>query len=363
MDFSGFQADSHQQDNPAGVTRLWKVLASSFTEEFPVKSGVVAGEITTDPLACLPALYELAEYVLPVRTAGWDDELTGEHGFMFYIHALDFETAGFDKESLAEFMKDMNAPAVYFLETFDDKIAVAGWSKKGMLPVSNGKSGKVGGDHRGRILKAANNGYRWPVLPLADDLIADFLVRAKGFTAISRSATTTGGVTQIAFTVDDVVALEAGMTVQFGPEGEDTVLAWGVIGSIVGLVVTVPVTYKSIGYVYAAGVHEVKAVSAVPAAYYRVAYYSGADKTLATSGHSNPAVLQVEHLNGLALNNYVKCDPTGSGGGIPIGLAYGQITAISSITNEVTVTVSSMTGGNTSITSANWKIEKIDALP
>jgi hypothetical protein len=177
MDFSSFMADSHQVANVAGVSRMWKILAKSFTDNYPTMSDIVAGEVVASPTVRLPAYFIPAEYVVPFRTIGFDDSLIGEIGFMNFTHAIEFDFAGFSKESIAELLKDVNAGAVYVVELIDGQLAVLGTANRGLVLGAAGRSGKLGSDKRGKTLKAENNGYRWPVMPLSAAAKAAFLNR------------------------------------------------------------------------------------------------------------------------------------------------------------------------------------------
>jgi len=170
MDFAEFLADGAQEDNIAGVRRMWKVLRKSFTEEWPKKSAVTTGEIITSPLIRLPAGFVPAAYVVPEGTKVFDFELTGKAGSMQWKHGIAFVTAGHDKDIVKEIMKDMNAPAVYFMETTEGNINVVGTSNKGLVPNIKGTSGKSGQDQRGNTIVAEENGFRWPVLPLMESV-------------------------------------------------------------------------------------------------------------------------------------------------------------------------------------------------
>jgi hypothetical protein len=181
MDFSGFSADSHQENNPEGIVRLWKILSKSFTAEYPVKADVATGEITVNPVSRLPANFVPAEYVLPAKTIFFNDMLSGEIGYMSCEHVIEFESAGFSKEIFKELFNDINAGAVYVAELADSKLCVIGTSKKGLVISSAGQSGKTAGDKRGRKYKAQNAGYKWPVLPLSTAAKYNFLLRTFGY--------------------------------------------------------------------------------------------------------------------------------------------------------------------------------------
>jgi hypothetical protein len=177
MDFSGFEADSQQLDNVAGLRRMWKVRAKSFVGEYPAKADIVDGEITVSPTVRLPVYFMPAEYKVPQNTAMYSDVLAGNRGYQAYRHVVGYQMAGLSKGLLKELLKDINAGAVYFLEDTNGNINVAGTSKKGLPLNTTGNSGKDGSEQRGKVMAAEEVGFRWPVMPLSDAAKAAFFTR------------------------------------------------------------------------------------------------------------------------------------------------------------------------------------------
>jgi len=140
--------------------------------------------VVASPTVRLPAFFIPAEYVVPFRTIGFDDSLIGEIGFMNFTHAIEFDFAGFSKESIAELLKDVNAGAVYIVELIDGQLAVLGTANRGLVLGAAGRSGKLGSDKRGKTLKAENNGYRWPVMPLSAAAKDAFFRRFLGYNEV-----------------------------------------------------------------------------------------------------------------------------------------------------------------------------------
>jgi hypothetical protein len=190
MDFSGFGADSEQEDNVAGLARMWKVRDKSFVGEYPAKADIVDGEITVSPTVRLPPFFVPAEYVVPQNTAMYSDTLAGNLGYQAYRHVVGYQMAGLSKQLLRELLKDINAGAVYFLEDTNGNINVAGTSKKGLPLNTTGNSGKDGSEQRGKVMAAEEVGFRWPVMPLSDAAKAAFLTRLLGFENLTNTLLT-----------------------------------------------------------------------------------------------------------------------------------------------------------------------------
>jgi hypothetical protein len=182
IDFSGFEADRQQQDNVAGLRRMWKVLDKSFVAEYPVKSDIVAGEITVSPTVRMRPYLIPAHYMVPINTAMYSDVLAGARGYQAYRHVVGYQMAGLGKELLAELLKDINSGSVYFLEDTNGNINVAGSSKKGLPINTTGNSGKDGNEQRGKVMASEEVGFRWPVMPLSAAARTAFLNRVENVT-------------------------------------------------------------------------------------------------------------------------------------------------------------------------------------
>lgn len=179
VNFASLRANSGQAANPGGLLKFAKMSAHLFTAEWPAPADVVGGEVTGLPSAKLPADQEWPVYDLPKDTAEFTFKNVGEKGgFVNYAHGVGFELANISKELVVEIQKDINNGAVYVGKARDGKWYVVGNSENPIHVMHEGGTGKKGSDKRGSVASGEEEGYMYPMLPLAAAVVADITLEA-----------------------------------------------------------------------------------------------------------------------------------------------------------------------------------------
>ncbi|MGR3809581.1 hypothetical protein [Jiulongibacter sp. NS-SX5] len=179
VNFASIRANSSQKANPGGLLKLAKMSAHMFTAEWPAEADVVDGEVTGLPSAKLPVDTEWPIYAVPKDTVDFRFSNVGQKdGYTNWSHALEYDMANLTKELVVEIQKDVNNGAVYIGKARDGQWYVIGNSDNPIFPMHSGGTGKLGSDKRGTVVTAEEEGYMFPMLPLAPAVVADITFEA-----------------------------------------------------------------------------------------------------------------------------------------------------------------------------------------
>ncbi len=175
VNFSNLDGQSFQAPNPGGYRKVLIILSRMIQGNWPNKASIANGEITALPM--LRGTNKFAEYTFPDGSASADFDGNGDPSFQSFKHGMELMTAGFSKMLVSEIQKHLNAGSVVIMEMNDSQYVVVGSSDNPVFLKPSFKGGKKGSDKRGTTFKGEVDGMMWPLLPIAETLVAQLPVQ------------------------------------------------------------------------------------------------------------------------------------------------------------------------------------------
>ncbi|MDF7817915.1 hypothetical protein P1X15_09925 [Runella sp. MFBS21] len=154
---------------PGGNKRLYIAPVEYFQDiEFPVYADAVAGEITGPiPLISTPSAKKFIEIQAAYDTTKWGFASKGKSGNQSFEQNITFDFYGIDKDSVALVARLLNTPCVIIARGNNNTNYFVGSLDVPLEFEINSDSGSKGSDPQKITFTAKNDGFMFPVIPLA----------------------------------------------------------------------------------------------------------------------------------------------------------------------------------------------------
>lgn len=164
--------------NPGGGRRLFLVPIDQLTGEWPKRSDIVGGEITTVPPLTVasagpPAVLAGAfvEVAVSDNSLKLDESMKGAVGYQSWEQGIEVKIAGFTKDQVVGIEKLLNQEVVCMALLNDGQRVIIGTSLNGQQFEIMHSTGAKGGDRREWTLKSKQDGYMFGYQPLAATVV------------------------------------------------------------------------------------------------------------------------------------------------------------------------------------------------